>query len=599
VIIRIDCNGDQRTLDPFWRATGFTPAVNLLKPIYRRQMAVIGSLPRRGIEHVRIHNLLNLVRAPGLIEGRPRYDWSDLDRAIDALTDNRLKPFFELMGNPDDAFDDFNAMPQLQAWRRLIGDLVGHLADRYGSAEVASWWFETWNEPDCDTWWPQFYHDPAALTRYYDACAAGLADAGLAVRFGGPGGQGGINPVTRALLEHLDRGRCALTGDAARRPDFISFHEKGAPFTAEQVMPDADGLMHRTGQFLHHVRRTCPNLAGVPVMNSECDPQIGWNRPQGWRAGAYYPAFAAHMIHRYQSELIDRDQPCAMLLNDNAFVGRWGQRSLTAWLGPEQDEESRGFDLLPKPIFHLMHMLARMGKTRCETTPAWDDAGRIGCLAAREGPTLTVLIHHHGRHVWRDAPRPIELCIENLPFDNGWLMRETLFDPADGRGDAFALWGRMGAPAELTEDQLAALTAAAAVPTRRAACPIVARHGRLRLTFQLPCPAVTWAAIVPSVDRAAAPTGLHAQPGRDATNRPVQQLQWQAGDELTIDHYRVEVGDSPTGPFEPTHAPAARFGYGQLPFSQSRGYWRVRAVGWNGLAGPASPPVEDAPRDDG
>jgi len=595
VRFHIDARAEDRPLPRIWCATGMTPAVNLLKPIYRQQMAMIGALPRAGIEHVRVHNLLHLVRAPGLTRGRPAYDWSDLDRALDQMTDHRLKPFFELMGNPDGAFDDFNDREQLEAWRRLIGDLLTHLRQRYGRAAVESWWFETWNEPDCETWWPQFFHDPAALTRYYDACGAGIADAGLAVRFGGPGGQGGVNPVTDAFLAHAGHGRCALTGGPARRPNFISFHEKGAPYTAEDVDPDADALMARTHAFIENLRQHHPGLAQTPVLNSECDPQIGWHLPHAWRPRADYPAFAAHLLQRYLDELSDRGQACAMLLNDNAFVGRWGQRSLTAWLGPEAGAADGRFDLLPKPILHAMHLLARLGPRRCAAEPAWRDAGeggRVGCLASRDGDEVMVLLHHHTGSAARRGRARVELVIEGLPVQSGWMSQEMIADAEDGGADAFGLWGRLGAPAEPDADALALLRAAAAAPTRRWAAPFAAPGGRLTLRLDLPGPGVLLLSLLSSADVGTAVSGLRAEPGRDAAGQAVVRLWWEASEPRAVDGYVVEAGAAPGGPFEGVPGcVGTRFSCAQVPAAAGRGWWRVRPVSIAGGLGPASAPV--------
>ena len=33
-------------------------------------------------------------------------------------------------------------------WSALIRELVAHLRERYGAAEIQQWYFEVWNEPD-------------------------------------------------------------------------------------------------------------------------------------------------------------------------------------------------------------------------------------------------------------------------------------------------------------------------------------------------------------------------------------------------------------------------------------------------------------------
>jgi xylan 1,4-beta-xylosidase len=35
-------------------------------------------------------------------------------------------------------------------WRELVYQWVRHSVEKYGGAEVESWWWEVWNEPDID-----------------------------------------------------------------------------------------------------------------------------------------------------------------------------------------------------------------------------------------------------------------------------------------------------------------------------------------------------------------------------------------------------------------------------------------------------------------
>ena len=181
--IRVDCSQDIGALDHFWRGTGFTPASLLLNADMRQAMAYSASVPYGGVVFVRIHYLMELVRAEGLGTEQPQYDWSILDRALDVLIQNRLKPFFELMGNVSGYFTDYTDDIQLRAWRRLVRDLALNCIDRYGREEVRSWYFETWNEPDFG-WWTQ---GNIAFCNYCDACSDGLKEADGQLRFGGPG----------------------------------------------------------------------------------------------------------------------------------------------------------------------------------------------------------------------------------------------------------------------------------------------------------------------------------------------------------------------------------------------------------------------------
>lgn len=57
----------------------------------------------------------------------PVYNFTLLDKMVDLLYENGLKPGFELMGNPSSLFSNFEDKVQLINWR----DLVTETAQRY------------------------------------------------------------------------------------------------------------------------------------------------------------------------------------------------------------------------------------------------------------------------------------------------------------------------------------------------------------------------------------------------------------------------------------------------------------------------------------
>ncbi|MBD3321380.1 MAG: hypothetical protein GF350_09830, partial [Chitinivibrionales bacterium] len=397
--IIVNCADGTVPFNHFWRSMGFIGGHNLFRDEYRQNIALCGSIPRRGIEYARIHTMLDLVFVDNLKHEMPDYEWSFLDKALEILAGNGIKPFFELMGNPSplncareymypDAagsaerlntrlmgvrppegtgiFSDFTDSEQLYMWRRLIRDLACHCIERFGDDEVLSWYFECWNEPDCPAWWRQFWENPQSLCNYYDACSEGLLEAHPGLRLGGPGGQGNLNDTTKAFLAHCDSGTNYFTGEKGARLDFISFHEKGATFCPEDIDPDSMGICEREMRFVEHIRKNHPRLADVPVMNNECDPQIGFGNIHTWRALPYYAAFAAKAINQHVLLLVDKLQ-CSyeLLSNDNGFTGRWGQRSLCARFGSQEEIDRGNFAMVKKPVFNLMAGLTLLGDERC------------------------------------------------------------------------------------------------------------------------------------------------------------------------------------------------------------------------------------------
>ena len=82
------------------------------------------------------------------------------NQIYDFLVSNGIKPFIEvsfmprdLSSNPDDNsvfYYEGNGHPPADwdAWGDLVTAFTSHLVDRYGIAEVRTWPFEVWNEPN-------------------------------------------------------------------------------------------------------------------------------------------------------------------------------------------------------------------------------------------------------------------------------------------------------------------------------------------------------------------------------------------------------------------------------------------------------------------
>jgi xylan 1,4-beta-xylosidase len=125
--------------------------------------------------YVRAHNLLTTGDGtPALkwgstnaytedADGRPKYDWTIVDRIIDTYIERKMKPLMEIGFMPE----ALSAKPQpykhdwqpgqpynriytgwsyppkdYDKWRELIYQWVKHSVERYGKAEVESWYWE-------------------------------------------------------------------------------------------------------------------------------------------------------------------------------------------------------------------------------------------------------------------------------------------------------------------------------------------------------------------------------------------------------------------------------------------------------------------------
>src|SRR5215469_5475266 len=138
-------------------------AVLSLRDSYRRDLKEVRQIT--GFQYVRFHGILN--DDVGMYgedkHGNPVYNFSYVDQIYDGLLAAHVKPFVELSLMPyklagSQFLQSFWYHPNVSPpkdyaiWDDMITQMVKHLVARYGEDEVASWYFEVWNEPNLDFW---------------------------------------------------------------------------------------------------------------------------------------------------------------------------------------------------------------------------------------------------------------------------------------------------------------------------------------------------------------------------------------------------------------------------------------------------------------
>jgi L-iduronidase len=601
-LIEVDCAREVGALDHFWRATGFTPAELLLDADMKQAMAFAGSVPHEGIEHVRVHYLLNLVMAEGLGIDEPLYDWSRLDEALDVLVKNGLKPFFELMGNPSGYFTDYKDDGQLRAWKNLVRDLAEHLIGRYELDEVRSWYFETWNEPDI-SYWP---HDDEAFCNYYDACSEGLKEADEELRFGGPGTARTLSETFKGLLAHCDTGTNYFTGERGVRIDFISVHEKGAKAHKEDLTPDTASICAREIAAIEYVREHHPRFAGLPFVNNECDPQVGWQDFHTWHARPYYAALVCRVIDQHLKKVVDgMGQSYGLLSNDNGFLGKWGQRTLLARFGEKEFPsgqaehrtelatagDDRPFEFVRKPVSNAMTMLSLLGDRRCKVSIPDGASDGIGAIATLRGDQGAILLYNSSDRINVSGSEQVRLSLEGLPFEQAMLAHYRIDEE---HGDPFAVWEEIGAPDEPTAGQYAKMRRHAELALFEEPREVETADGIFELELDLPLPSASLVLLSTEPEEPPeAPDGLRIERYPSLTEFENVLVSWRGSGSRTLRTYEVLYAESPDGPFERVNEAdtiCTVFLHPRGPGSD--GYYRVGAVDYWGRRSKLSESVQ-------
>jgi glycosyltransferase involved in cell wall biosynthesis len=113
--------------------------------------------------------------------GKPVYDWTITDRIFDTYIERKMKPLVQIgfmpealsshpqpyrhHWKPGDNYNDIYtgwAYPpkDYTKWAELVYQWVTHCVQKYGRAEVESWLWEVWNEPNIGYWkgTPEEFH---------------------------------------------------------------------------------------------------------------------------------------------------------------------------------------------------------------------------------------------------------------------------------------------------------------------------------------------------------------------------------------------------------------------------------------------------------
>ncbi|MCI4392342.1 hypothetical protein PGIGA_G00144970 [Pangasianodon gigas] len=400
-----------RNLTHFWRSTGFCPpqphsSAHLydLSKDQQLNLALIGSVPHAGLQQVRIHWLLELVSAR-IINGEYHYNFTYLDELMELLWQNGLQPGFELMGSVNNTFSDFEDKTQVSEWKRLVYLIAQRYIEKYGLDVVSQWNFETWNEPN--------NHDFDNITmtiqgflNYYDACLAGLRNASVYLRFGGPGDSCHSpphSPYCWALLQHCHDTHThhPHTHHPHTHPNtHPNTHHPHThpnthpnthhPHTHPNTHPNTHSLhyiaLHKKGgggtfpilqqliDTVQEIQRRFPLFRSLPVYNDEADPLVGWNKPLVWRADVTYAAMVIKVISQHQDLLIadvNNTINFRLLSNDNAFLSyhphQFTQRTLTARFQINNTHMPH-VQLIRKPVLTAMGLLALLGEQQVEVT---------------------------------------------------------------------------------------------------------------------------------------------------------------------------------------------------------------------------------------
>lgn len=447
--IAIDAAAAGRPFPHFWEQTfGSGRAVLSLRDSYRQDLSAVQAIT--GFRYVRFHAILhdeNGVYSEDA-QGRAVYNFNQVDAIYDGLLARGVKPYVEISFMPRALasrpvehpfwYKQVVAPPKDPAkWGALIEAFCRHLVDRYGIEEVASWYFEVWNEPNIDFWAgePKF----ETYSRLYESTARAVKSVSNRLRVGGP-----------ATAQAAWIGRFIQYCSANGLPlDFVTTHVYANDLPKDVF--GTEGPVDRRTMLPRAVDKVYNEVKSSPMP----DLPIHWTE------------FNASYANEVE-------------VTDSSYIGPWlartiaesdGKVSMMAyWTFSDVFEEQGifktpfygGFGLIaprgiPKASFHVFRLLHLLGDKRL---PVESDS----VLATRRHDgSLAIALWNYAEPGATGPEKSITLDFRGQKATHAFVHRVDSW-----HGSSFEEWTRMGRPASPTPAQIEVLrkSAAPAVPER-------------------------------------------------------------------------------------------------------------------------------------
>ncbi|WP_165828676.1 GH39 family glycosyl hydrolase [Caulobacter radicis] len=402
--------------------------------------------------HAIFHDVLGTVKKGA--DGKIVYDWTRIDQLYDRLLAMGLKPFIELGFTPEAMktsdltifwWKGNTSHPQFEPWAHLIDAFVKHLRGRYGEAEVRTWFFEVWNEPNLDGFWEKadqkVYFDLYALT------AKTIKAIDPTLRVGGPSTAGAA-----WVPEFL--AYCKANGAAV---DFVTTHTYGVEggFLDENGKDDTK-LSANPDAVIGDVRKVRAEIEasaypGLPLYFTE------WST-------SYTPRDPVHDSYHSAAYILAKLKGVKGIVQGMSY---WTYSDLFEEPGPPTAPFQGGFGLMNpegirKPSWFAYKYLAAL---RGKELPSTDNS----VLASVDGGKVAALVWDFTQPVQPTSNRSYFTKVQPAAPEPGAALSVAGLKPGRYRlraqrtgfraNDAYTAYIELGMPKSLTPDQIGKLQA--------------------------------------------------------------------------------------------------------------------------------------------
>jgi len=498
VSIVVDAARPLGELKPIWRMFGADEPNYATMKNGRKLIGELGEMKNKDV-FFRAHNLLcSGDGTPALkwgstgvysedASGKPLYSWKILDEIFDTYLKRGVRPYAQIGFMPEalsikpepyqhkwspfvrysEIFTGWAYPPRdYDKWRELAFQWVQHCINRYGKAEVESWYWEVWNEPNIGYWkgTPEEFH------KLHDFAIDGVRRALPNARVGGPDSAGAGGNWTRRFIEHCLHGTNYATSKNGTPLDFVSFHAKGSPVYTNGHVRMGIAMQLREIETGFNIVNSYPELKNIPIVVGECDPEgcAACQGPQlGYRNGTVYSSYTAASfariweLARKHHVNLDAALTWAFTFEDQPLFAGFRQVA------------TGGIDL---PVLNVFRMFSRMSGQQLTVSSdgaiSLEDIKRSGvrkepdvaALATADQNKIAILLWHYHDDDVAGPAADVKLSVNGLAA-NARSATLTRYAIDSEHSNAFTAWQRMGAPAQPSPDQYAQLVKAGELST--------------------------------------------------------------------------------------------------------------------------------------
>ena len=522
-IIEVDLSLQKGPMKPIWAWFGYDEPNYTYMKDGRKLLSEIAALSPVPV-YVRTHSLLCTGDGvPSLkwgstnaytedVNGKPVYDWRIIDSIFDTYIERGMKPLAQIGFMPEalsthpipykhnwkpgdrytDIFTGWAYPPKdYNKWRELVYQWVKHSIERYGQAEVETWYWEVWNEPN--GYWKGTQEE---FFKLYDYAADGLKKALPTARIGRPNiaGTSSANATSwmHNFIKHCLYDTNYATGKKGSPLEAILFHAKGNPTLRDGVV-----WMNMSPQLRDiaagiKIATSYPQTKNLPLIVGESDPEgcaacgMATNPQNAYRNGTMYSSYTAATFAR-KYELAEK-------YNGN-LVGAvsWSfEFENQPWFYGFRDLATNGVD---KPVLNIFRMFGMMKGKRVDArsnrmydlTTVLDSSIRkqpeIGALASADQKEAGIMVWNYHDEDKQGADEIIRIVVKNIPAKKITL---TEYRIDHEHSNSYEVWKKMGSPQNPSSAQIAALEKAGQLHTKGKSQKITTVSGNTAITISLP-----------------------------------------------------------------------------------------------------------------